>query len=262
MQSYVDSESNKLGFTRSLVIAMNHYDMEFYKVFHEALSETRVIVAWGTNGQIVVSFRGTVKLPNMLNDISCLHTTWRSMLPASKARARNGCEAFCRRPMIHHGFKRAMASENIGSDLITFICFLIHDLIKSKAVRPCIRITGHSLGGALATLMSYEVMARCKDVDLTEKEIIVYTFGCPGLCNPLSKSLYEEEIPTIFHVINDVDFIAYCGPWLRFLKPGIIVLINKYGDILVRPSKIESSLHHLWFQEKLKDHWLSSYRAR
>lgn len=258
MKNYNDDIN--LGFSRSLVIAMSHYDMEFYKVFHEAISETRVIVAWGSNGQIVVSFRGTVKLPNMLNDIMCLQTTWRSMVPASQAKAMNRCEAFCRRPMIHHGFKRAMASENVGSDLVTFISYLIHDLVRTHGVRPCIRITGHSLGGALATLMSYEILVRCKDVNLTGREINVYTFGCPGLCNTVAQKLYEDEIPTIFHVINDVDFIAYCGPWLRFFKPGIIVLINKYGDLIVRPSIIESSLHHIWFQEKLKDHFLSAYR--
>ena len=87
MKSYNDDIN--LGFSRSLVIAMSHYDMEFYKVFHEAISETRVIVGWGSNGQIVVSFRGTVKLPNMLNDIMCLQTTWRSMVPASQAKAMN-----------------------------------------------------------------------------------------------------------------------------------------------------------------------------
>ena len=82
-----------------------------------------------------------------------------------------------------------------------------------------------------------------------------------GLCNTVSKKLYENAIPSIFHVVNDVDFIAHCGPWLRFFKPGILVLINKYGDLIVRPSLIEGSLHHIWFQEKLADHFLSAYRS-
>ena len=240
-----------LSFSRALVIGMSHYGMDHYKVFYEEQSESKCVVAWGSNGHIVVSFRGTVKLPNMLTDMQCCMTRWQSMIQTVEEEQGNALKRCLRKPGIHHGFKKAMQSENIGIDLVEFVAALAHDHIQS-GTRPCIRFTGHSLGGALAVLMSYEVYHRCKDIGLVKNEVSVYTYGCPGTCNGVAKDLYEREIPTCFHVINNVDYIAYCGPWLQFYKPGIVVLINRAGDVIVRPSLIESSLHHLWFQEVSK----------
>ncbi|GMH89338.1 hypothetical protein TL16_g11425 [Triparma laevis f. inornata] len=254
----------KLPFATALAMGMEQYDLEYYRVFHEALSESKVVVAWNSRGIIVVSFRGTAAIANALTDISCCRTTWRSMEAKAYKNIkglRNILRRFWERPTIHHGFKKAMRSENVGLELIDFVSSLATNFIEEGKYRPCIRVTGHSLGGALAILLSFELFQHCEADGLKSEEVSVYTFGCPGVCNRSARDVYQTVIPTTFNVVNGVDFIAYTGTWLQFQKPGLPVLINSFGDLIYRPSKVESSMHHFFFRESLTDHFLSNYRS-
>jgi len=80
---------------------------------------------------------------------------------------------------------------------------------------------------------------------------------------PPKQSSGEEDlrIPNVFHVVNNVDFIAFTCILLGFCKPGHYVLINNLGDLINRLSSIEASLHWSWLRENLPDHFLSNYRT-
>ncbi|GMH95971.1 hypothetical protein TrVE_jg10990 [Triparma verrucosa] len=253
----------KISFGDGLAMGMEQYNLEYFKIFHESNSESKVVVAWNSKGIIVISFRGTVELANMLTDLTLIRTTWRAMEAKAYKNIkglRNVLRRYWEKPTIHHGFKKAMNSQNVGLELTDFVTSLATNFIEEGKFRPCIRLTGHSLGGALAILMSYEIFHNCEGVGLKSEEVSVYTFGCPGVCNRSARNVYQSGIPTAFNILNGVDFIAYVGTWMQYQKPGIPVLINSFGDLIYRPSKVESSMHHFWFREKLSDHFLASYR--
>ena len=102
--------------------------------------------------------------------------------------------------------------------------------------------TGHSLGGALATLAAWDVHqlvqmdpALCGRVHLQ-----VYTFGAPQVGNHAFARLYKAAVPSTWDVVNDRDVVPKATKWLRVYKrSGHRVIITNMGDIIVRPTWME-----------------------
>lgn len=70
-------------------------------------------------------------------------------------------------------------------------------------------ITGHSLGGALATLCAYDMapLAAARDVTL-----INYTFGSPRVGNPAFANAFNRTVPQSIRVNNTEDIIPALVP--------------------------------------------------
>ena len=47
---------------------------------------------------------------------------------------------------------------------------------------------------------------------------------------------------------------------IAVFHPGIPIHINKTGDLIVRPTYVESSLNHFWWKESVLDHLFPSYQ--
>ena len=58
--------------------------------------------------------------------------------------------------------------------------------------------TGHSLGGALATLAAYDLQA-----EFAFRKLQVYTFGSPRTGNHAFAHDYERRVPHTWHVVNE-----------------------------------------------------------
>lgn len=143
-------------------------------------------------GDYIISFRGTefyrpgritpLKFLSVLADIKTdlmLHKINDHRVPDSTNNTVN----------VHAGFHNAL--EDVWSQLTGFI--------NNKATQN-IWLTGHSLGGALATITAMRLHTRVKGL---------YTYGCPcvggdTLCNFFSKNLAGK----IFRYVNDNDFVA------------------------------------------------------
>ena len=63
-----------------------------------------------------------------------------------------------------------------------------------------ILLTGHSLGGALATLAAYDIRV---SLNVPPCQIECYTFGAPRVGNYAFAHDYNQLLPNTWNVIND-----------------------------------------------------------
>jgi triacylglycerol lipase len=75
----------------------------------------------------------------------------------------------------------------------------IHTWLSTRKHIQHVYITGHSLGGALATICS---------LDLSNYSPIVYTFGAPRVGNPLFAEIYQNNVSQGIRINNTEDIIT------------------------------------------------------
>ncbi|RAP75571.1 lipase family protein [Paenibacillus montanisoli] len=68
-------------------------------------------------------------------------------------------------------------------------------------------VTGHSLGGALATLASLDIAVNRKP-----SALITYTFGAPRTGDPVFVRTYNAVVPLTFRVQNEFDVVPHLPP--------------------------------------------------
>jgi pimeloyl-ACP methyl ester carboxylesterase len=165
-----------------------------------------LVVAETINGQpaIIVAFRGSKEPKDFIHDAEA----WMSDL----FWAQTGETA-----SVHHGFLEDF--EAIDVETVA----AVKSLLAVSPTAP-IHITGHSLGGALATLCALEF----KRQNLPVASVI--TFGCPRVGNSVFRDIYNAALgDRSFRVVNQNDIVPrvpgvlldyrHCGNEL-FLAPG------------------------------------------
>jgi hypothetical protein len=174
-------------------------------------SKDRVLVALNdANGDVAVAFRGTVKTAAMLNNLDATKTKFRS---------------FCDQRTLFTSYTSFAASyrEIISSDaesmtgdaLLTQLRRLI---THGKRTPRRLFITGHSRGGALASLLTLHLSldakgaSTCRDMAAFRavKEIITYTWGEPRML--VGDDAFVTASPALanvtkFRVINQFDLV-------------------------------------------------------
>lgn len=125
--------------------------------------------------------------------------------------------------------------------------------------RVPILVTGHSLGGAIATLCAVDIAYRMPD--LADKiDLHCYTFGCPRTGNRAFARLQNRLVPSTWHVINSDDAVVQSGKFYGLYKRGgHRVLINVKGDLIVRPSYLEHFALRSPGLGSVPDHFLTAY---
>lgn len=247
---YLDEEVPEDEFDSTLRTAMDLYNLNEHKIFHEPELQVRAIVAW-SDQDIVVAFRGTQERSNIVADIML----WRTGHPNMPNKGKNIISRWWKKPLVHYGFLLSFLSNHVGDDVVR----LVYSLVVARSGRVNVRFTGHSLGGALATLCAYEVARGCHEL-LASDQIMCYTFGAPRVGNKYLAKELERAVPNLWNVVNNVDMIYFTGKLFGLYKhPGLRVMLDSKGDILVRPSDLEVSLRHFFFTERVSDHFLDSY---
>ena len=62
-----------------------------------------------------------------------------------------------------------------------------------------------------------------------------------GLGNVALCRRIESSVPATFNVVNNTDWVYFVGKYASSVRhPGVPIHINKKGDILVRPTYVES----------------------
>jgi triacylglycerol lipase len=131
---------------------------------------------------IIIAFRGTISKADTISDFIASQMSFPWVLKAGKT---------------HRGFTNIYSSAR--QQIIT-------------ALRQCspdkkLLITGHSLGGALATLCALDIA--CNTIFTTP---YVYTFAAPRVGDPIFAAFYNQKIIHNHRIVIDHDLIPYVPP--------------------------------------------------
>ncbi|GAB4816055.1 hypothetical protein N2152v2_003101 [Parachlorella kessleri] len=276
---YYHEEEESAAFT--METALELYNLQHFELlWQKEPCDTKCLLAWG-DGTIVVGFRGTASLANVLADIK----VWRAVHPPKR-----GSYWLSRRPMVHKGFLDAYTAGGINQRLLQRLREIMRaeghtsshnmgscgnvgkdgweegsremsgsndDVEEGKGVsasegaggkRPRrwrVLCSGHSLGGALATLASYDVAKEAERLrsEGLDVQVQLYTFGAPRPGNHAFARDFLRMVQDAWDVIHSDDAVAKGGKFVMLYKRAANrVLVTAEGDILPRPSFLESSL--------------------
>jgi len=139
--------------------------------------------------KVIVAFRGTKSDLDWLADLKIEQTEFPYC---------NGCG------LVHAGFLSIYSS--VRNELLT--------ILKAVDSKKKLCITGHSLGGALATLLGFDLALQKIFPSLS-----VYTFGMPKIGNREFKHKYDECVYNSFRIANLYDVVPLLPPYSIEYKP-------------------------------------------
>lgn len=152
------------------------YRGDLKPTIEDRATDTQVRVEQAHRGEFIIIFPGTASARDWRTDAKILKTSW------------------WENAMVHSGFAEAFRS--VGAEIM-------EALYAGRAER--VVITGHSLGGALATLCADALEDAGFDIEG------VYTFGSPRVGNRTFARNYNEDLaPLTYRIVNARDPV----PWL------------------------------------------------
>jgi triacylglycerol lipase len=101
--------------------------------------------------------------------------------------------------------------------------------------------TGHSLGGALATLSAADVKR-----NVPGKEVSCYTFGSPKVGNSDFVKFYNQMVPQTYRFVNGVDMVPNLPPDIPLLVDYEHVgQLHQIGDLQASQVSADAGICHL-----------------
>ncbi|XVF29235.1 hypothetical protein REPUB_Repub15cG0103600 [Reevesia pubescens] len=149
--------------------------------------------------RLVIAFRGTeqARWKDLLTDLM--------LAPAGLNPERIGGD-FKQEVQVHSGFLSAYDSVRIRIISLIKASIGYIDEITEPLHRWQVYVTGHSLGGALATLLALELsssqLAKSGAISVT-----MYNFGSPRVGNRRFAEVYNEKIKDSWRIVNHRDII-------------------------------------------------------
>ncbi|WP_051287495.1 lipase family protein [Paenibacillus taiwanensis] len=135
-----------------------------------------------SRAELIIAFRGTSTT-----------TDWISNIKASQKRfkyVKENC-------LTHRGFTDIYASAR--HDIISILSRLSPD--------KTLYVTGHSLGGALATLCAVDIAA---NTAYTAPHL--FTFGSPRVGDPAFAKAFAKYVPNTYRIANPFDVVTHAPP--------------------------------------------------
>ena len=184
-------------------------------IFNDDNTETQFFIAHSSK-QVLISVRGTEpgKIKDWLQDIKTDEVNFSEG---------NG--------QVHKGFY----------ECFLFVKEKIDDIIKLNSMKEII-VTGHSLGGAIATLTAAYIRENVTD------KVILYTFGSPRVGNKTFSEYFSKTKPLVhLRCVNDKDLVTniplpgmelnvYCIPIIKL--PFFLIPLDLDGDLYSHLGKI------------------------
>ncbi|KAL4444077.1 hypothetical protein ABPG75_011814 [Micractinium tetrahymenae] len=235
----------------TLATALGLYSLTHHTVLFGPQHDAKCLIGWSpAEGVVVVCFRGTCSLTNVLNNMK----VWRTPHPPLR-----GSYWTCSRPMVHRGFLASYEASGLNVQVMETLSAIL-------AARPQpwrLLFTGHSLGGALASLAAYDTARLLQSRQLPQgcrsSQVVVYTFGCPREGNYAFARDYGRVVPCSFDVIHADDTVTRNGKFLVLYKRSAHrVVLSPTGDLIIRPSLLERTARES-FATSFQQHLLSAY---
>lgn len=233
-----------------------HTDLRVYCVVHSDATDTRALIL-ESDDRICVAFKGTSSATNVSTDVRLAQMALRRVLPTdvpldttpmsapntsfSEQSAEHEIDQLVtsgvfRRSRVHIGFARAYRS--VAPSLLR----AVRELLRARS-RPVL-FCGHSLGGALATLASADLVLQPWWGQLRRTQsVLVSTFGAPKVGNRAFCKTYEDLCIAHWRVVAGGDVVARL-PSPGYAHVGRRVALSTRGDLFVDPDALEARLWH------------------
>ena len=171
---------------------------------------------------VYVAFRGTASVENIFSDLSVALVEMPWLAPQG-GRARAGLP---NTPPLrgHAGFVELYLSIR---SLVLDATMRAAAEAPAQASAPAVCVTGHSLGGALATLFAADVAANLPQL---QRRVCVYSFGSPRVGNEAFARAFNAIVPRSFRCRNKLDLVPRLPLWspaLRYKHVGHEVVFRR-----------------------------------
>jgi hypothetical protein len=228
------------AYENSDIMNIDQYGFHLHKFIEDTDTDTQAIIAVSHEGKIAISFRGTSDFTDAFTDALAIKKPWI-----------HGKGILFWKPRVHYGFLNAYMP--VRNQILQ----TIKELTSQKPKE--IHITGHSLGGALATLCAADIRKTLK------LPVRMYNYGSPRVGNKKFKKLYNKLVPDTFRFVNDKDGVPTI-PKIAYHHVGNLCYLDDDGEISINPSTaeqifdaIQDMLGFMDF-EALTDHLSNHYR--
>eukprot|EP00462_Mataza_sp_D1_P005531 CAMPEP_0175120690 /NCGR_PEP_ID=MMETSP0087-20121206/758_1 /TAXON_ID=136419 /ORGANISM="Unknown Unknown, Strain D1" /LENGTH=351 /DNA_ID=CAMNT_0016402159 /DNA_START=360 /DNA_END=1415 /DNA_ORIENTATION=+ len=146
---------------------------------------------------LYVVFRGTCNFENVVTDMK----TTMGIFPFNNTckSPNSGQVRKALKMKVHQGFLELYLSVRLE------ILSALQNLL-SLSTNPKVVCLGHSLGGALATLLALDLKQTLL-ADTAAACLESYTFGCPRVGDPVFASQYNSLVPYTYRVVNEKDVV-------------------------------------------------------
>ena len=198
-------------------------------------TDTQVLVI-DASDRIVVSFKGSTSLRNLRTSFSSHQRRLSRVVPTNidgqdeSERLRKLFGGTYDFAAVHAGFATAYAS--VAARVLRAIIRL-----RQISARP-VFLTGHSLGGALATICALDVWIKLR---VSRRNILVSTFGAPRVGNSQFARVYNSTIALHWRVVLGPDLVTNL-PKFSYQHVGKKALLTPHGDLFIDPSALERKL--------------------
>ncbi|KAI9029623.1 Alpha/Beta hydrolase protein [Phycomyces nitens] len=186
--------------------------------FDSSKYDTNGYVARNDKSKVInLVFRGTSSLPNFVADFEFIAQTYP---PVSGAK-------------VHTGFYKAYME--VQKDVVSSMIEQITAYPNYQVV-----VSGHSLGGALATIGALDLYQR--DTRFNAKNLAIRTYGGPRVGNPTFAYYVTGTGIDLERTVDRQDIVPHLPPQsFGFLHPGVEYWIREGDNVKICDDVLDSS---------------------
>ena len=198
---------------------LNEYNKVFY--INDKTNNYLSIITYN-NYKINIAFRGTINKNNLMFN---LYAKQENYLNKSIK--------------IHSGYL------NIYLNFKENLIFIINNIIKNNNIKVFI-ITGHSLGGCIASLCTIDLFNYYNNFTENNYNFRCYTFGSPKIGNKNFAIYYNSKIKYSYRFVNNNDIICFFPPTFFYTHIGKEINLNNTKTInFIKQHKIDAYITNI-----------------